>query len=167
MIKKIGWVDRKLKFVKVESRNVFEIFWKFSDFWKFRKFSKTWFFKIYWNSFENRKIKFSKIFEIFKNFENFQKISKIFATQLWRFLIFDLLNGSFWSFFMDRSGFSRRIDRIYQNWQQNQLGKVILHYWIKRQLRQETILKQGYPFPVSWNNTQHRAYFRQRTFAPR
>ena len=28
---------------------------------------------------------------------------------------------------MDRSGISRRIERIYQKWQQNQLEKVILH----------------------------------------
>ena len=92
----------KMRKVREKFRKFSRLFWKsrfFENFWKNRNFSKTWFFENYWNSFENRKIKFSKIFDIFKNFRNFQKISKIFATQLWRILIFDLVNENFWFFY--------------------------------------------------------------------
>ena len=41
---------------------------------------------------------------------------------------------------MDRSGISRRIERIYQKWQQNQLEKVILHSYLFGPLTKETIL---------------------------
>ena len=101
-------------------------FWKKRNFRKNRKFSKTWFFDFQRNFNNFRKIMFSKIFDfpkIFEISENFQKFSRL---KLWRILIFDLLNGSFWSFFMDRSGFSRRIELVYQKLHQNQLGKGIL-----------------------------------------
>ena len=41
---------------------------------------------------------------------------------------------------MDRSGFSRRIRIFDQIWQQNSLGKVILHFVIVGLLSKETIL---------------------------
>ena len=113
-----------------------------------------------WQNHVFEKIRFSRKFRFFLTF------SKISRSQLWRILIFDLLNGSFWCFFIDRSGFSRRIERIYQKLHQNQLGNCILHLRILWQLTQDSILwqltqdsiltlthQQGYPSPVSWSNT--------------
>ena len=80
---------------------------------------------------------FSKIFEI----SIFQKIFVFFfRSRLCRLLTFDLLNRSFCSFFMNRSGFSRRIRIFDQIWQQNSVGKVILHFGIVGLLSKETIL---------------------------
>ena len=71
----------KIKKVRDSFRKIFEkfsdfrFFEKFRKFWKFRKISKTWFFENYWNSFENRKIEFSKIFDFFKKSWKFSKKS--------------------------------------------------------------------------------------------
>ena len=62
------------------------------------------------------------------------------TSKICRILIFDLLNGSFWSFFLNRSGFSRRI-RIYcQKLQQNSLGKMIIEKCFLWPLTQDSIL---------------------------
>ena len=116
----------KIKIRQSWVAKIFENFPKFRKFSKISIFSKSWFFDFQRN-FNNFRKSYFWFFRNFRNFRNFGKFSKIFRSQLWRILFFDLLNETFWNFFMDRSEFSRRIELVYQNLHQNQLGKVILH----------------------------------------
>ena len=117
----------KIKIRQSWVAKIFENFPKFRKFSKISIFSKSWFFDFQRNFNNFRKI----IFLIFSKFSKFRKIFKIFRDSTLTNFNFRSTQRIFLIFFMDRSGFSRRIELVSQNLHQNSLGKVILHsrFW--------------------------------------
>ena len=132
-IKKILWVDRKLKFAKVELSKILKIlkiFEKIENL-KISKFFENTIFrkllKLLWKSK-------NWVFEEIRNFQNFE-ISTLssfnFRSTQRIFLIF---------FFLNRSGFSRRIRIHCQKLHHNSLEEMILHSETLGHLTQDSIL---------------------------